>query len=78
VDAITQVNGPLAERPTTLLATYDAALVHDAHRFAAALALSQREARLEVELLLAHALGVSRAYLIAYPERVADAVRVSR
>ena len=78
MDAITQVIGPLAERPTTLLATYDAALVHDAHRVAAALALSQREARLEVELLLAHALGVSRAYLIAYPERVADAVRVSR
>jgi release factor glutamine methyltransferase len=58
----------------TLSATCDALLVRDARRIAAALALPQREARLEAELLLAHALGVTRAQLIARPERAADAL----
>ncbi|MEW6563270.1 MAG: peptide chain release factor N(5)-glutamine methyltransferase [Pseudomonadota bacterium] len=35
----------------------------------AALGLDAREARLEVQLLLQHALGASRAMLLAYPER---------
>ncbi|HEY7759006.1 MAG TPA: peptide chain release factor N(5)-glutamine methyltransferase [Burkholderiales bacterium] len=59
-------------------ATCDAALVRDARRIAAALALPQREARLEAELLLAHALGITRAQLIARPERAADALPTGR
>jgi release factor glutamine methyltransferase len=62
----------------TISATCDAALVRDARRIAAALALPQREARLEAELLLAHALGVTRTQLIAHPERAADAVQATR
>lgn len=42
--------------------------MHDAKRVAEALGLSNREARAEVELLLARALGVDRARLIAHPE----------
>jgi release factor glutamine methyltransferase len=38
-------------------------------RLMAALGLDAREARLEVQLLLQHALGASRAMLLAYPER---------
>jgi release factor glutamine methyltransferase len=55
-----------------------AALVRDAQRIAEALALSRREARLEAELLLAHALGVTRTQLVAHPERAADAVQANR
>jgi len=59
-------------------ATCDAALVRDAQRIAGALALSRREARLEAELLLAHALGITRTQLVAHPERAVDAVQASR
>lgn len=63
---------------TISAATCDAALVRDAQRIAGALALSQREARLEAELLLTHALGITRTQLVAHPERAADAVQASR
>jgi release factor glutamine methyltransferase len=62
----------------TLPSNPGAALVRDAQRIAEALALSQREARLDTELLLAHALGVTRTQLIAHPERALDAVLSSR
>jgi release factor glutamine methyltransferase len=62
----------------TLSTMFAAALVRDAQRLVRLLALSEREARLEVELLLAHALGVTRAQLLAHPERSADAMRDSR
>lgn len=61
----------------TLPATCDETLERDARRLAGALSLSRREARLEAELLLAHALGVTRARLLARPERAADAIQAS-
>lgn len=44
-------------------------LSQDPPRLMAALGLDAREARLEVQLLLQHVLGASRAQLLAYPER---------
>jgi release factor glutamine methyltransferase len=48
------------------VSTPAALLQRDAPRLCAALSLEQAEARLEVRVLLGHALGVSRAWLIAH------------
>lgn len=50
-----------------------AAFMRDVRRLQEELALSPREARGEAELLLMHALGISRAQLIAHPEHAAAA-----
>ncbi|MCC7546955.1 MAG: peptide chain release factor N(5)-glutamine methyltransferase [Burkholderiales bacterium] len=47
------------------------ALRRDARRLQGALGLHARQARLEVERLLMHALGIGRAQLIAHPEKAA-------
>jgi release factor glutamine methyltransferase len=47
-----------------------AVLVEDAARLAAALPLSADTARIEVQILLQRVLSVSRAHLVAHPERV--------
>jgi release factor glutamine methyltransferase len=48
-------------------------LAEDTVRLAKVLALDTRSARVDVQCLLQHTLNVSRAYLLAYPERVLSA-----
>ena len=52
--------------------------MQDAKRLAAALGLSNREARAEAELLLTRALGITKARLIAHPELGGEAERNAR
>jgi len=49
-------------------------LMQDCARLSAALALHPSSARIEVQSLLQHVLKVSRAYLLAHPERCLDSV----
>jgi release factor glutamine methyltransferase len=47
-------------------------LTRDKTALESALSLDSATARIEVQMLLQHVLGVSRAYLLAHPERVLD------
>lgn len=52
--------------------TLQSRLTQDKAALEAALSLDSVEARIEVQMLLQHVLGISRAYLLAHPERVLD------
>lgn len=57
---------------TVAYQTYDAILKKDAAQLSQALALNQRDAKSEIQLLLSVAENVSRAYVAAYPECVLE------
>lgn len=52
-------------------------LRNDSKQLESALSLDSVTARIEVQMLLQHVLGVSRAYLLAHPEQVLDEAQAS-